>query len=326
MAKKSKLLIIGLSTIVLAAGAVAATGTFAWFTAASPSIEGRSGTATLSCLAPEQQYAITKITVKGDTTAGFTPSYVHQDSTDNVGNYEMTLTGNRPLTDVSGASSSNGNAPVTLFKPVFASNYTSSNVNDGYATIYDVSDQTTSFSSLATGDAYPFVRFGFKIQNITGGSKGVYPSYQLTESSGMHIARVSVCLMTVASANKGGTDFSSYAHSTWTEKAYLDTEGESIRPVAAASSDPGYSFSADGAGSLSVVGDTYETYLGASKTATNASSPTATPVSPIVTLDAKNGTNDYAFFVVTIWAEGQDPDAWEVGNVSDDIVFSMSIY
>lgn len=323
-----RLLVIGLSVLVLAAGAVTATGTFAWYTSTRAGITTNVTGASASVTTPPQQYAITKVTVMGDTSTGISPAYTAQSSSDNVGNYEMSLTDNRPLTDVSGDAA--GNSPVTLFKPVFASNYTSANVGDGYATIFDVSDQTTAFSALSTGNAYPYVRFGFRLQNITTGSKGVFPSYQLTESA-RNVARVSVCTIAVAEGDKNNASIASYAHSTWTERAYLDTEGETINPVSSATAgsgegSAGYSFSADGVGSVYVVGNPYSTYLGSSKAATNASSATALPVSPIVTLNAKNTAGDCAFFVVTIWVEGQDPDAWTVGDVSDDIVFTMSIY
>ena len=325
---KKKSLFLTISIAVISTVAIAGSVTFAWFQAnAQVSIQTNSSSATITVSEPEQSLKITKITVKGDTTTELTPSVTSSDK----GAYQISLTDDRRLTDVSGDASflSDGTTPVdpvSLFKPVFASNYNTSNVNNGYATIFDVSDKTTSFSSLSTGDAYPYVRFGFKIQNITNASKAVYPMYRLTESTGMHIARVSVCKLTT-SYTSNQTDFTSVEHSDWVEKAYLGTEAEAVTPICEASDDPGYTFlisQSNGSNIVSISGDTFSTYLGASKTTVDASS-TYAPNSPIVTLAANGQSNDSAFFAVTIWVEGQDPDCWSDSTITNNISFSIDM-
>lgn len=301
---------------------------FAWFQAnAAVSIQANNSSAEITVAAPDQMLKITKISVIGDTTSGITPVYTANEGK----NYEISLTDTRKLTDVSGDATyeSDGSTevtPVSLFKPVFASNYEASVVNAGYATIFDVSDSTDTFSTLATGDAYPFVRFGFKIQNITASSKAVYPIYTMSESSGMHIARASVCMLdTTYTANQ--TDFTSVTREDWEEIAYLATEAEAVTPICLETDGPGYSFSVDAsANSVGVIGSTFSAYLGASKTSVDASSGYAPTASPIVTLGAANSATDSAFFAVTIWVEGQDPDCWSASEISDEIAFRVEMY
>ena len=317
------------ATVVVAICSVAIAGSvsFAWFSAtADVHIAASSSSANVTVSAPDQDLKITKITVLGDTTTGLTPTTTSHD-----GNaYQIELTDTRKLTDVSGDANfqSDGTTPVTpvsLFKPVFATNYTSSAVGSGYSTIFDVSERTTSFSSLTTGEAYPYVRFGFKIQNISASSKSVYATYTLTESVGMHVARASVCQLTT-SYTPVQTDFSSVARTSWVEKAYLATEAEAVVPVASATANPGYTFSVDSStGSVDVVGNTFSTYLGASKTSVDASSGYS-PASSVVTLGAANSATDSAFFAVTLWVEGQDPDCWSNSAVSDSISIEVSMY
>lgn len=317
------------ATVVVAICSVAIAGSvsFAWFQAnADVRISASSSSASVTVSAPDQDLKITKITVLGDTTTGLIPATTaHEGKV-----YEIALTDTRKLTDVSGNASflSNGTTPVTpvsLFKPVFATNYASSAVNSGYATIFDVSERTSSFSSLTTGEAYPYVRFGFKIQNISTSSKSVYATYKLTESVGMHVARASICQLTT-SYTPSQTDFSSIARTSWVEKAYLGTESQAVVPVASASSDPGYTFSVDsGTGNVSVVGNAFGTYLGYSKTCVDASSGYS-PASSVVTLGAADSATDSAFFAVTLWVEGQDPDCWSNTAVSDSISIEVSMY
>lgn len=313
-------------TIILAIGAVFAVGTlgvstFAWYQATieaqiitSPATTGAIVTASSEIL------EIAPITVKGDTSNS---ASMDSDS------QHIAMTDIRRLTDVSGNATRDKSlraiAPVSLFKPVFVKNYASLNdAKAGYADIYDVSEQTTIFSGLTTGSAYPYVRFGFRVRNLSPVSHNLTPTYTLTESTGMHLARVSICQITVPSFVTAPSDVSNVERTYWTEKNYLDTEGENVEPVCYDSSNQEIEHYQIVDGEF--TGATFNSYLGETKTANNASSG-YTPVTPLASLAATGDANhgDYAFFSITIWIEGQDADAWSATGISDTINFSMNL-
>lgn len=313
--KKDKIVLAAASCLTLGAFAVGITNTFAWYQSTSaPAINASTTSASIAAVGPELMLRVTQINPWGYTTgsATNTPS----------GTLGFSISDNRALTDVSGLGSS-------LYKATFREVYAPGSINNGYANVVDVSSKTDYFTNANGSYAHSFayVRFGFKVQNISDSvSLNIRAHAQLSESfsditrtgdsssssaRGKGVARVQIAEITGANDSTCQT----ITGSSWTERAYLDYDGDSIKPIARTLSYTEEEIAASTA-------STFSSCLAASnKTATDVSDSTE------ITIKSSLAASTSAYFAVTIWIEGQDPDC-QVNSTSiqDTIGLNLNVF
>lgn len=311
--KKDRIVLGALSCVTLGAFTVGITNTFAWYQASTPSVSVAATSASISVAQPELMLQVTQINPWGYTTDSAT-------NTPN-GTAGFSITDSRALTDVSGVGSS-------LYKATFREVYSPGTINSGYANVVDVSNKTDYFSNAngSYAHAYAYVRFGFKVVNTSTSSADVRAYARLTESlsditrsassssseaTGKGVARVQIAEITGANDSTCQT----ITGSSWTERAYLDYDGDSIKPIVRTLSYTEEQIAASTA-------STFSTCLAASyKAATDVSDST------VITIKSSLAASASAYFAVTIWVEGQDPDCKVTStSVQDTIGLTLNIF